>query len=238
MAVKAIYVELMEQAVCPCKLAKAEEKVAALSAELDATKAQLAECQANGGTGPAVDTSELEAKIATLEQEKSDLQYLLNKATTQKAQAEESLATLQNSLNECEASKANLLPLFEVSSRGNYNTLSVEGDVIRASEGHIYFELSANMEIYKRLGYKVYGVVKTETGEVILEGEIGDADQSTALSSYSASELSHSFLSQLSGKQVANPALLKFAVYLAKDNNRIYPTNGDIPTQAVVENRD
>lgn len=118
------------------------------------------------------------------------------------------------------------LPTFNVSSRGNYNEFSVQGNTIANSEGHVYFEFDTDMEAYADAGYKVYGVVKN-AGTVLYEAPLPDADQVSALSSSDVqnSELAHGWLQGIVGKTL-NSTILTAHVYLMNDaGNKVYPAN-------------
>lgn len=71
MAVKAIYVELMEEQLAPCIKKELEKKLAATQVELSDIKTQLADCQASIGTDR--DDVELNKRISDLEQENAKL---------------------------------------------------------------------------------------------------------------------------------------------------------------------
>lgn len=107
MAVKAVYIELLEESQAPCLKAKLEET----KAELAATQAKLSALQANGGS--ISDNSELEGRIAELGNEVNGLTEQLNAALSDAAflqtsydNVQQQLRNVQAELEECRNTQA------------------------------------------------------------------------------------------------------------------------------------
>lgn len=233
MAAVALYIDLLNEQQCPCKLKSLEAKMEELANQNKALEEQLAECRSGDSI---VDTSELETKIALLEQEKNNLQNELNRANELKREVEMNLANIQASLEECQANNANssdseettvTLPNFNVSSRGNFNEVNInfETNRISVSEGYVYFEFDTDMTAYKDAGYKVYGVIKNPPAGVIYEAALSELDQRSALSEDSKSEISHGWMQGIVGKQVYNQTLEAYVYLMNEEGSKVYPSN-------------
>lgn len=227
MAAIALYIDLLNEQQCPCKLKNLEAKMEDLANQNKILEEQLAECRSGNS---AIDTSELESRIALLEQEKIDLQNELNRVSELKREAEMNLASAQASLEECQANSSDgkTLPTFNVSSRGNYTVIEVSSitNTVVNSEGEVKFEFDANMQPYAEAGYKVYGVIK-DNGATFYEALLPDADQNTALGSSDMqySEIANGWLQSIVGK-TPNSTNLTAHVYLMNEaGNKVYPAN-------------